>query len=512
MARRTRQERASAAREKAARGSVPTADERPSRRRARVATVAIVGRPNVGKSTLFNRLIRKRKAITLDTPGVTRDPIAAEVEWDGHRIRLVDTGGLGGEADIALADRVHEHTVRSVSGADLIVVLLDARSGVSPLDRDTVDLVAKLDVPALYVANKTDGVEQDDALVQFCELGIDLPIGVSAEHDLGLGDLRAAIVAAVEKTCGPAPAVEGEEHGDSAVLGDDEEREDSAPHEDGEGRGDDARPCRVAIVGRPNVGKSSLLNAVAGRQLALVDATPGTTRDVVDLMIEREGREYLLIDTAGIRRPSRVDRGIERLSVGRSMEAIERSDVAVLLVEPTEGLTDQDARIAHLAWDEGRALVIMMNKVDLLDLAASDVSLEDIRTETRRRYPTLAVVPMGFMSLAQGRGVSECFRMVDRAHAAHDTRVQTADLNRILADALERKEPPVISGGRLRLFYAAQTATRPPTFTIFVNRETVPRAYTRFLERCFREALPLEGTPIRIRYRKRASHGAREEG
>jgi GTP-binding protein len=493
MTRRTHDERTSAARERRTRRSAPTADERLPRERTPAATVAIVGRPNVGKSTLFNRLIRKRKAITLDTPGVTRDPIAEEVVWQGQRIRLVDTGGLGGEADIQLADCVHEHTVRSVAGADLIVVLFDTRAGVSPLDRDTVDLVSKLGVPALYVANKTDGVAQDDALVQFCELGIDVPLGVSAEHDIGLGDVREAIVAAVEQARGPAAA-------GGPMQSDD--RDES--HEE-------ARPCRVAIVGRPNVGKSSLLNAVAGRQLALVDATPGTTRDVVDLLIERDGREYLLIDTAGIRRPSRVDRGIERLSVGRSMDAIERSDVAVLLVEPSEGVTDQDARIAHLAWDEGRALVIVMNKVDLLDLASSDVSLEDVRAETRRRYPTLAVVPMGFMSVAQGRGVSECFRMVDRAHAAHNTHVQTADLNRILAEALERKEPPVISGGRLRLFYAAQTATRPPTFTIFVNRETVPRAYTRFLERCFREALPLEGTPVRLRYRKRASHGARDE-
>jgi len=439
--------------------------------RTYVPVVAIVGRPNVGKSTLFNRLLRKRRAITLDTPGVTRDPISEETVWDGQRLRLVDTGGLGGESDIELASQVHEHTVRSAGGADLVVALLDARQGLSPLDRDTVELLGSLHVPVLYVANKADGPEQDEAAVEFCRLGIDVPLTVSAEHGIGLGELRDAILDKLARLR------------EQGVL-------------------------RVAIVGRPNVGKSSLLNAVAGRTLSLVDSTPGTTRDVIDTLVEVAGRRYLLLDTAGMRRPSKIERGIEKLSVGRSLDAVRRADVVLLLVEPDEGVTDQDARIARYAWDEGRAVVLVMNKSDHI---AASTSHDSIREEMHRRYPTLAVVPMRFMSVKAGQGIVRCFRAVEEAYLAHRLEARTSDLNRVLAEATQRREPPVLSGGRVRFFYATQTATRPPTFTLFVNREAVPTDYTRFLERCFRENLPLEGTPLRLRLKRRPSHGPDRE-
>jgi GTP-binding protein len=451
----------------------------------RIPIVCIVGRPNVGKSTLFNRLIRKRKAITLDTPGITRDPIEEEVEWEGKTIRLVDTGGLGGEADIALADQVHQHTLRSIAGADLAVVLLDARAGLLPADADTVEILTEMQIPVVYVANKADGLVQEESLVEFCALGIDPPLPVSAEHNLGIADLRSAVLAALASR-NPTP------------------EDDEEPGNDSE----DDRPCRVALVGRPNVGKSSWLNRIAGEALSLVDAVPGTTRDVVDSEIERGSGHYVFLDTAGMRRPSRIDVDIEKLSVNRSLEAVRRCDVVALLIEPEEGMTDQDARIAQYAITEGRALLIAVNKIDLV--AGSPAQLEEIRTETFRRYPTLGIAPLVFLSALEGKGLDELFEQIDKANRAHSLEVQTSTLNRIIENILERRDPPVLGRARLKLFYSAQTAKRPPTFTMFANRESVPAHYRRFMERCFRELLPLEGTPIRLRFARRQSHGERD--
>jgi GTPase len=454
--------------------------------------VAIVGRPNVGKSTLFNRLVGRRRSITLDTPGVTRDPITADVEWDHRRLRVVDTGGLGGETEISLADRVHEHTLSSVGEADLIVAVFDARAGVSPLDRETVDLLQRTGLPILYVANKCDGPRQDEAAADFCSLGIDTPLTVSAEHGAGIGELRESILAALP----PAPAEE------TPPLAGDAEGEQPADIDVATAQ------CRVAIVGRPNVGKSSLLNTVAGRLLSLVDASPGTTRDVVDTTIEREDRRYVLLDTAGMRRPSRVAAGVERLSVGRSVDAIRRCDVALLLVEPEEGMTDQEARIAQVVLKEGRALVVALNKCDLLP---RPFTREELRERLFGRYATLGVAEVESIAARTGQGIDKLFRAIDRAFRAHALRVQTPALNRLVQSLLEQREPPVLGRGRLRLFYAAQTGSRPPAFTFFVNRESVPMEYQRFIEGNLREAFPLRGTPIRLRFRRRPSHGPLRE-
>ena len=463
---------------------------------AEVSTVAIVGRPNVGKSTLFNRLVGRRRSITLDTPGVTRDPITAEVTWEGRPLRVVDTGGLGGETEIALADRVHDHTLQSVGDADLIVAVFDVRAGVSPLDRDTVDLLQRTNLPILYVANKCDGPRQEEAVGDFCSLGIDPPLAVSAEHGAGIGELRERILAALP----PVPATDAPPH---------DERGDGESAGEGEGEDEAAvAPCRIAIVGRPNVGKSSLLNAVAGKQLSLVDASPGTTRDVVDTTIERAGRSYVLLDTAGMRRPSRVAEGIERLSVGRSVDAIRRCDIALLLVEPEEGMTDQEARIAQVVLKEGRGLVVALNKTDLI---ARQSTREELRERLLGRYPTLLVAELEAISARTGQGIDKLFRAIDRAFRAHSLRVQTPALNRVVQSILEQREPPVLGRGRLRLFYAAQTGNRPPAFTFFVNRESVPTEYQRFIEANLREAFPLRGTPIRLRFRRRPSHGVLRE-
>jgi len=386
-------------------------------------TVAIVGRPNVGKSTLFNRLVGRRRSITLDTPGVTRDPISADVEWGGRRLRIVDTGGLGGETEIALADRVHQHTLRSVSGADLIVVVFDARAGASPLDRETVDLLQRTGLPILHVANKCDGPRQEEAAADFCSLGIDMPLAVSAEHGVGITEMKERILASLPATPGePEPVDEIEEQ---AAAG---ENESGAVGE----------ACRIAIVGRPNVGKSSLLNAIAGKELSLVDASPGTTRDVVDTAIERDGRPYVLLDTAGMRRPSRVSEGVEQLSVGRSIDAIRRCNVALLLVEPGEGMTDQEARIAQVVLKEGRALVVALNKADLLARAPTRAELAE---RLLCRYPTLGIAEVVAISARTGRGIDKLFRAIDRAFRAHALRVQTPALNRAVQAILEHHEP-----------------------------------------------------------------------
>jgi len=443
---------------------------------AALPTVAIVGRPNVGKSTLFNRLIGRRRAITLDTPGVTRDPIVEEAAFDGRRVRVVDTGGIGGETELALAALVHEHTLRSVRDADLIVVVFDARAGVTPIDRDTVELLERVGKPLLFVANKCDGPAVEQGSIEFCTLGIDPPLPVSAEHGLGVGELKDAIVAALE---GLSPAADATGPGVVST-------------------------CRVAIVGRPNVGKSSLLNALAGTERALVDASPGTTRDVVDTTIDRDGRRYVLLDTAGMRRPARVAEGVERLSVGRTVEAVRRSDVTLLLVEPVEGMTDQEARIAQLVLREGRGLVIALNKIDLLD---SEADRTEWRERMFRRYATLAVAEFEMISARDARGLDRLYRALDRAQAAHAIKIQTATLNRVLAEVMAAKEPPMLGRGRLRIFYAAQTGARPPTITFFANRESVPKDYQRFIEGSLRDALPLRGTPIRLRFKRRASHG-----
>jgi GTPase len=459
--------------------------------------VAIVGRPNVGKSTLFNRLLGRRRAITLDQPGVTRDPIMESLDWDDLPIDLVDTGGLRGEAEIALADRVHEHTVRAIGASDILVVLFDARQGLSPLDRETVDLVTKSGLPAIYVANKGEGREAEDAALEFCALGIDPPLVISAEHGQGISDLRYAIEEIAEGMVEREEPVGGELEEDAPAEDLDEDVEVAEVH-----------PCRVALVGRPNVGKSSLLNLLAGEMLSLVDDKPGTTRDVVDTEIERGGRRYVLLDTAGMRRPSRVEEGVERISVRRSLEAIERADVVVLLIEPEEGVTDQDARIARRAWEEGRAMVLLINKIDL----ASAAQLARVEANLREVYPTLYPVPAARISVKRGIGIDEAFELIDRAYRAHNRKLKTADVNRILGEAAKRREPPILSRGRAKLFYGTQTGVRPPTIGIFTNRIDLPEDYIRFLERCFREEQDFTGSPLRLRFVRRDSHGERDPG
>lgn len=441
------------------------------------------------------------------------------LEWGDLTMDLVDTGGLRGEADIALADRVHEHTVAAIAISDVLIVLFDAKTGLNPLDGETVELVTRSGLPAIYVANKAEGRAGEETALEFCALGIDVPIVLSAEHGQGISELReevekaARLVAEARAAAMPEPDPRDLLSPEDQEFGEDEEEIEAGHHESNRVRDEDedvplVRPCRVALVGRPNVGKSSFLNLLAGQMLSLVDNRPGTTRDVVDTEIVRGGRNYVLLDTAGMRRPSRVEEGVERISVRRSLEAIERADVVVVIVEPEEGVTDQDARIARHAWVEGRALILLVNKSDL----ATEAQMTRVENNLREVYPTMWPVPVGRLSVLKGRGVDEAFTLIDQAFASHNRRLRTPEVNRVIAETVKRREPPVLGRGRVKFFYGTQTAVRPPSISIFTNRAELPEDYQRFLERNFREEYDFTGTPLRLRFVRRDSHGNRDVG
>lgn len=432
-------------------------------------TVAIVGRPNVGKSTLFNRLVGRRQAIVHDRPGVTRDRITGSAELSGGgAIQLIDTGGLvpgAGSEDDPLG--LNRQVQAAVAESDLLLLVLDGKSGLTPADEEVWRHLRTAGKPAIAVVNKGDTNEARDRFPEFYRLGIDPLILLSAEHALGIEDLREAIAHALPDLPQVAPP--------------------DAP--------------AVAIVGRPNVGKSSLLNRIAGESRALVSPVAGTTRDPVDTLIRRDGREYLLIDTAGIRRRSKVSEAPEELAVMMARRQIERARVVVLVIDATDGVTSGDLAIAGTAWELGRAVVVAVNKWDLLD--------DDRRERLERSWPRLAELLSSparvNVSAVTGRGIDKLFPAVDRALAAYDTQLGTGETNRLLEAILRRRKPPVVSGNAWKVYYATQVSAGPPTFMLFANR-SLPRShsYRRYLENRFREALDVPGVPVRLVIRGRS--------
>ncbi len=428
-------------------------------------TVAIVGRPNVGKSTLFNRLVGRRQAIVHDRPGVTRDRITglAELPGSGH-FQVVDTGGLvPGDDPLGLGEQVE----LAVAESDLLLLVLDGKDGLTPADEEVWRRLRPRGKPTIAVVNKGDTNEARDRFPEFYRLGLDRQLLLSAEHGRGVEDLREAIGHALPEV----PEV---------VLPD-------AP--------------AVAIVGRPNVGKSSLLNRIAGESRALVSEVAGTTRDPVDTLVRRDGREYLLVDTAGIRRRSKVSEAPEELAVMMARRQIERSKVVVLVLDAVQGATTGDLAIAGTAWELGRAVVVAVNKWDLLD--------EEGRRRLDLSWPRLETLlanpPRVNVSALTGRGLDKLFPAIDRALEAHETRLSTGEVNRLLEEAIRRKKPPVVQGRPWKLYYATQVAAGPPTFMLFANRG-LPRSdsYRRYLENRVREALELPGVPVRLVVRGRA--------
>jgi GTP-binding protein len=449
--------------------------------RPELPIVAIVGRPNVGKSTLFNRYAGRRRVLVEDTPGITRDRIAEEIEVGGRHILLVDTAGLDAAAEQGLEAAVQAQAWSAVEDADAILLVTDGQCGVMPEDEVLARTLRQASKPVTLAVNKIDLPSHGHRVGDFYALGFESTHGVSAEHGGGAFDALEDLVAALP----PSPPI--------------------APRPEGE--------VRIAVVGRPNVGKSSLVNRLAGGTHVVVSDVPGTTRDAVDISIERDGQHFLLVDTAGLRRTGRRTRTAERGSALMTVRALERADVALLLVDAAEGFTDQDARVASLSRERGRATAILANKWDLVAGDDGDRG-RVVREAIRHGLRFMADAPLLAVSAKTGAGMGRIFDTVRRLRAATERRITTADLNRWLSDATRRHEPAMAQRGSrrrpLKFFYATQTAVRPPTFVLFCTEpRAVQPAYRRFLENRLRETFDLEGTPVRLRLRPRpAKKGA----
>lgn len=436
--------------------------------------VAIVGRPNVGKSTLFNRLVGERRAIVEDEPGTTRDRVYGTTDWGGVEFTLVDTGGLQADREIEssnvaqIAHHTREQAHLAIGEADVIVFMVDVKHGVSAGDHEVADLLRRTDKPTILVANKADSASRRDDALEFYELGLGDPMPVSSYHGTGTGDLLDRIVEAL-------PEVE-------------EEEEVQGP--------------AVAIVGRPNVGKSRLLNALLGQERSIVSDIPGTTRDSLDTVLTWAGQPVTLIDTAGIRRRGRVDRGIEQYSVLRSMRAIDRADVVLLVIDATEGFTAQDLHIAGYIEEQKKGVVVVVNKWDLIEKDSS--TMEEYREQARRELNFMPYAPLVFVSAKFGQRVQQVLDSALAVVAERRKRVPTAALNKMLKQAVADHPPSSRPGKWLKFLYATQADVSPPTFIIFTNDpEQVHFSYRRYLENRLRETFGFAGTAVRLSFRGR---------
>lgn len=430
--------------------------------------VAIVGRPNVGKSTLFNRLVGRRLAIVDEVPGTTRDRLYADVEWGGKRFTLVDTGGLELATRDELIAQVRAQAQLAIAEADVIIFMTDVTTGLTAGDEEVAEVLRRSAKPVLLAANKADNAALRQAALEFYRLGLGDPYPISALHGTGVGDLLDRVVASF-----PAEVEEEE-----------------------------IEAVRIAIVGRPNVGKSSLLNRILGYERAIVHEAPGTTRDAIDTFLEWEGKPVVLIDTAGIRRRGRIEPGVEKYSVLRALRAIDRADVVLLLIDATEGVTAQDAHIAGYVLEEAKGIVVVVNKWDLIrkDAHTKEAYTQHVRASLR----FLDYVPILFISALTGQGVGQVLPTALRVREERLVRIPTAELNRIIQDAVARHAPPSKAGKRLKIYYATQASVDPPTFVFFVNDpKLVHFSYERYLENRIREHYGFLGTPLKLSFRKR---------
>lgn len=454
--------------------------------------VALVGRPNVGKSTLFNRLAQRRLAITEATPGVTRDRLYAPVEWTGHTFTLVDTGGLLTKAEGEIEAAVQRQAEAAIAEADLVLFVLDVRAGVTAEDESVADRLRRSGRPVLLVANKVDAPRVDVQMADLYGLGLGAPIAVSAEHGRGTGDLLDAIVARM-------PDAKAGRVGTEEGNPEDREGDDTGTYHPGAAL---EEPIRVAVVGRPNVGKSSLVNALVGEERQIVASLPGTTRDAVDIAMEREGQAYVLVDTAGMRRKARIPGGLEGLSVLRSLRAIDRAEVVLLVLDGTGPIVQEDQRIAGYVVDRAKAAVIAVNKWDAV--TDRETQAETTTQEVRQRLAFLGYAPLRLISARTGLRLGPLLDDVRAAAQAFRRHIPTAALNRVLEDAQLAAAAPSVHGKTLRIYYATQVDTGPPTFALYCNDpEILTASYARFLEHRLRAAFPLGGTPIRFRPRAR---------
>ena len=486
---------------------------------SRPIVVAIAGRPNAGKSTLFNRLFGRRLAIVDDTPGVTRDANRALLVHEGRNWEMVDTGGIEEMAlGSGLAERVQEKSLETLRAADAIVHLVDGQAGLSAPDRAVAERIRSLGVPTLLVVNKIDRPEHAVRALEFTALGEGDPVVLSSAHGLGVNDLWEGLEALLDRAGRLPPAAEEPEEeepaDDEAEEGDGraaaahaEDEEDDADVEEDHDEEDgeepdlpDDRPARIALVGRPNVGKSSLLNRLAGFERSIVDSTPGTTRDPIDVVLERGGRSYVVVDTAGLRRPSRIQETIEGYAASASVRAIERAEVAVLVLDATVGVTDQDLRVADLVWRRGRGFVVAVNKIDLAPTLAAEQCHETIL----RRLPQWPPVPLVRLSALAGTGLGTLFAAIDTVVTAYRRRFPTPRLNDLLHRAVESHAPPLAGGRASKLMYAAQVRRGPHEVALFVSRpDGFTTEYLRYLRHRVREEFGLAGVPVKLDVRAR---------
>ncbi|NDY72801.1 ribosome biogenesis GTPase Der [Desulfobacter hydrogenophilus] len=438
--------------------------------------VALVGRPNVGKSTLFNRITKSRQALVDDMPGVTRDRQYADTQWEDKAFTLVDTGGFLSVDDDYFAAQIKAQLLRAVEQADVLVFILDGRTGLSPYDRDLADLLRRTEKPVFYLINKVESLySQENELGEFYSLGVDRLYKISAEHGLGVGDFLSDLVAMLPD----APAESGEQEED-----------------------DDNGPIRIAIIGRPNVGKSSLANRLFGEQRVVVNDKAGTTRDAIELSVNRNGREFILKDTAGIRRKGKVLDKLEKFSILKALDSMDGCDVALILIDCSEGITDQDITIAGYAEKRGCGAIFLLNKWDLVD--KSEKGQQAFIKELRQKAKFLAFAPAVTISAKTGQRCHKIFGEVEKVYKQYCHRINTGMVNRIIEDAVYRDEPSLHKGRRLKFFYAAQVAVKPPTFVCFVNYpDAVHFSYKRYLVNQLRQMIPLNLTPVKLYFREK---------
>ena len=432
--------------------------------------VAIVGRPNVGKSMLFNKLCGKRRSIVEDTPGVTRDRLYAECEWCGRKFDIVDTGGIEPTTDNEILSFMREQANIAINAADVIILVTDVRTGVTAADREVANMLLRSGKPTVLAVNKMDSTGQlDPAIYEFYELGMGDPIAVSAVHGHGTGDL-------LDECAKYFPPEE--------------------EHDDEDDR------IRVAVIGKPNVGKSSLINHILGEKRVIVADMAGTTRDAVDTEFENKYGKYVFIDTAGIRRKSRVDERVEKFSVMRAQLAIERADVCLIMIDARDGVTEQDTKIAGMAHEAGKASIIVVNKWDLVEKETG--TLEKMRKDVMRDLSFMSYAPVLFISAVTGQRTDRIFELVNFVNDQSHRRITTGMLNDVLADAQARVQPPTDKGRRLKIYYMTQTGICPPNFVVFCNRKDLFHfSYQRYLENQIRAVFGLEGTPIRMVIRQK---------
>lgn len=432
--------------------------------------VAIVGRPNVGKSTLFNVLAGEKISIVQDTPGVTRDRIYADINWLDYNFTLIDTGGIEPESDNIILKSMREQAEIAIETADVILFMTDVRQGMVDDDAKVADMLRRSKKPIVLVVNKVDSFEKFmPDVYEFYNLGLGDPHPISGSSRLGIGDMLDEVVS----------------HFNESAKDDTE----------------DERP-RIAIIGKPNVGKSSIINKLLGEDRVIVSDIAGTTRDAVDTEIVRNGREYVFIDTAGLRRKSKIKEDIERYSIIRTVSAVERCNVAVLVIDATEGITDQDAKIAGIAHDRGKGMIIAVNKWDAIE--KNDKTIYKFTEEIRNKLSYMPYAELLFISAQTGQRLSKLFETIDAVIENHSLRIATGVLNEIMSEAVAMQQPPSDKGKRLKLYYITQVSVKPPTFVIFVNdKELMHFSYTRYIENRIRESFGFRGTPLKLIIRER---------